>query len=127
MLEHLLKTSGYTKVLEDDGSFESQGRLENLLELISQAREFDIAIDKKSEQELKIDVALIDNEFAGDDISIIDPDSVFDRVGAFLEAVSLLAESDQANANDEAVTLMTLHTAKGLEYYHWTRRRTFPA
>ena len=116
VLEHLLKTSGYTKVLEDDGSFESQGRLENLLELISQAREFDIAIDKKSEQELKIDVALIDNEFAGDDISIIDPDSVFDRVGAFLEAVSLLAESDQANANDEAVTLMTLHTAKGLEY-----------
>lgn len=116
VLEHLLKASGYTKMLEDEGSFESQGRLENLLELFSQAREFDIAIDKKAEQESQNLGDLIIPAFAQGDEALIDPDSVFDRVGAFLEAVSLLAESDQTNASDETVTLMTLHTAKGLEY-----------
>jgi len=35
---------------------------------------------------------------------------------AFLEAVSLMTDIDQADFNKPAVTLMTLHSAKGLEY-----------
>ncbi len=116
VLEYLLEASGYKKMLEDEGSFESQGRLENLLELISQAREFDIAIDKKIEFAEQGDSGLEIPTFAHEDSTIFNPESVFDRIQAFLEAVSLLAESDQANANDESVTLMTLHSAKGLEY-----------
>lgn len=122
ILDHLLHSSGYMKMLEDEGSFESQGRLENLVELVSQAREFDNAIDVKwKEQQDERNSAVIDPQspdiaFAIEDERLLDPESPLDRVGAFLEAVSLLAESDQANANDEAVTLMTLHTAKGLEY-----------
>ncbi len=119
IVDYLLHSSGYIKMLEDENSFESQGRLENLIELVSQAREFDNAIDAKWKRD---DDAILDvnrdaqPEFAHEDERLLDPESPLDRVGAFLEAVSLLAESDRANADDEAVTLMTLHTAKGLEY-----------
>ncbi len=123
IVDHLLHASGYIKMLEEENSFESQGRLENLIELVSQAREFDVAIDVKWKDQrdnvTQIFAAQSDSvarTFAEEDERLLDPESPHDRVGAFLEAVSLLAESDQANANDEAVTLMTLHTAKGLEY-----------
>jgi DNA helicase II / ATP-dependent DNA helicase PcrA len=39
----------------------------------------------------------------------------WDTIGAFLEHVSLVMEND-AQAGDEAVTIMTLHGAKGLEF-----------
>lgn len=119
VLDHLLHASGYMKMLDEDGSFEAQGRLENLIELVSQAREFDSVIDvkwKEAKTKPTNPAQYNDGDFAYEDERLMDVESVFDRVGAFLEAVSLLAESDQANTNDEAVTLMTLHTAKGLEY-----------
>jgi DNA helicase-2/ATP-dependent DNA helicase PcrA len=47
----------------------------------------------------------------------ITPPAGLARVQAFLEAVSLVTDIDESPADDEsAVTLMTLHTAKGLEY-----------
>jgi len=39
-----------------------------------------------------------------------------ETVDAFLEEVSLVADSDEIAEDDSKVTLMTLHTAKGLEY-----------
>lgn len=39
-----------------------------------------------------------------------------ETVDAFLEEVSLVADSDEIEQDDSKVTLMTLHTAKGLEY-----------
>jgi DNA helicase-2/ATP-dependent DNA helicase PcrA len=121
VLDYLLQSSGYYRSLEEDGSFEAQGRLENLVELISQAREFDSAIDKKWKDTTS---RVVDSDGASDrieayqhdDEKLLDPTSPIERVNAFLEAVSLLAESDQANQSEESVTLMTLHTAKGLEY-----------
>lgn len=132
ILEHLLRSSGYMKMLEEENSFESQGRLENLIELVSQAREFDAALDLSatrtfaaSEETLGSDRFSTDAEreteskalkFRAEDEIVLDPTSAHDRVNAFLEAVSLLAESDQSKESEECVTLMTLHTAKGLEY-----------
>jgi len=40
----------------------------------------------------------------------------FDDVDAFLEQVSLVADTDDLTDDDSQVTLMTLHSAKGLEY-----------
>ncbi|PID98759.1 ATP-dependent DNA helicase PcrA [Candidatus Saccharibacteria bacterium] len=37
-------------------------------------------------------------------------------LAAFLEEVALISDLDTANLNDDAVTLMTLHSAKGLEF-----------
>ncbi len=39
-----------------------------------------------------------------------------DRLSSFLEDISLVSDTDQINRDDNAVTLMTVHSAKGLEY-----------
>jgi DNA helicase II / ATP-dependent DNA helicase PcrA len=41
----------------------------------------------------------------------------YETLGDFLEHVSLVMDND-ANANDEAITIMTIHAAKGLEFHH---------
>jgi len=40
----------------------------------------------------------------------------YDDVGEFLESVSLVADTDELSEDQSEVTLMTLHSAKGLEY-----------
>ncbi|HET7652625.1 MAG TPA: UvrD-helicase domain-containing protein [Acidimicrobiales bacterium] len=40
----------------------------------------------------------------------------YESTNAFLEAVSLVADADEYDADESSVTLMTLHTAKGLEF-----------
>jgi DNA helicase-2/ATP-dependent DNA helicase PcrA len=42
--------------------------------------------------------------------------SEYETLDGFLEAVSLVADADEVDEDDSRVTLMTLHTAKGLEY-----------
>ena len=79
LLDHLLDQSGYRAELEAEHSVESAGRLENLDELVGQAREYA-------------------------------------DVMAFLEDVSLVADADQIDEASGQVVLMTLHTAKGLEF-----------
>lgn len=39
-----------------------------------------------------------------------------DRLSSFLEDISLVSDTDQIDRDDNAVTLMTVHSAKGLEY-----------
>ena len=41
----------------------------------------------------------------------------YETLGDFLEHVSLVMDND-ANQNEDAVTIMTIHAAKGLEYHH---------
>ncbi len=93
-LEAILHRTGYLAELEAERSIESQGRLENLAELVGVAREFEVTAD---------------DEGSPSDIA------------AFLETVSLVADSDQlpdgaAGEGGTSVVLMTLHTAKGLEF-----------
>jgi DNA helicase-2/ATP-dependent DNA helicase PcrA len=78
IIQTALDSSGYLAELEAEASVESQGRLENLGELVGSAREFT-------------------------------------RVDEFLEQVSLVADTDQLDG-DNRVVLMTLHSAKGLEF-----------
>ncbi|HEX7166131.1 MAG TPA: DNA helicase PcrA [Acidimicrobiales bacterium] len=40
----------------------------------------------------------------------------YESTEQFLERISLVADTDEANVDDSSVTLMTLHTAKGLEF-----------
>jgi DNA helicase-2/ATP-dependent DNA helicase PcrA len=78
LLQSALELSGYLDELEADGSVEANGRLENLGELVGNAREFT-------------------------------------RIDEFLEQVSLVADTDELD-EDNNVVLMTLHSAKGLEF-----------
>ena len=76
-------------------------RRENLGELVAVAREF------------------ADDPIAGPsaDPADVDAGTVTPGLGDFLERVSLVADTDQIpDDEDGVVTLMTLHTAKGLEF-----------
>jgi len=81
-----LRDSGYLKMLEDDGSFEAKSRVENLSELLNSGIEF-----ANTHPE--------------------DP-----SIRAYITEVSLLAGIDSYSPDEESVSLMTIHSAKGLEF-----------
>jgi len=89
LAEAVLDRSGYLTALEESTDLQDASRIENLQELVSVAREFDGQHPE-------------DGSLSG-----------------FLEQVSLVADADQIPEGAEhggMVTLMTLHTAKGLEF-----------
>lgn len=113
MLEAILKRSGYLAELEAEHSIESQGRLENLQELVGVAREFDERVESGTGGALS-DIAGITTELDGN--ASTEPPMGVARLQAFLEGISLVTDMDTADGEMSAVTLMTLHTAKGLEF-----------
>ena len=100
LVEAVLERTGYRAELENSNDPQDLARLDNLNELVSVAHEFSI-----------------DRANAG---ALEDSDEDQPPVGVlaeFLERVSLVADSDELPDNDAGVvTLMTLHTAKGLEF-----------
>ena len=106
LISAVLDATGYRAELENSNDPQDGSRLENLNELVSVAREF------------SSDAA---NTLA---VSDADPEDVVEEgeaapgsLQAFLEKVSLVADADQIpDTENGVVTLMTLHTAKGLEF-----------
>jgi DNA helicase-2/ATP-dependent DNA helicase PcrA len=107
ILAGILKDSGYLDELSNSTDPQDESRLENLVELVSVAGEFVAAAHA-------VDVPDDEGELAA---GAPEPD---DSLPAFLERIALVADSDQIPDNDPeatgVVTLMTLHTAKGLEF-----------
>ena len=102
--DHIAKVSGLVKLLYDDKTIEGLNRYENVQELLNAIKEF---VDTPDEN--KKDKSL----------------------GAFLQEIALLTDADtEKETEQERVTLMTIHSAKGLEFKMcicgWFRRRSFP-
>ncbi|MFD9715398.1 DNA helicase PcrA [Streptomyces sp. NPDC059076] len=93
VLEAVLEQTGYLAELQASTDPQDETRIENLQELAAVALEFE--------------QARTEDEGAG-------------TLAEFLEQVALVADSDQIPDEDEdgsgVITLMTLHTAKGLEF-----------
>jgi len=90
-LARVLDRSGYLAALEREGGPEAESRLENLRELLR----------------------------AGDDFGRANagvPDEERSEIELFLDQVALVADVDFYDRRDECVSLMTVHTAKGLEF-----------
>ncbi|PYE19345.1 DNA helicase-2/ATP-dependent DNA helicase PcrA [Williamsia limnetica] len=109
LVEAIAERTGYRYELEGSSDPQDGARLDNINELISVAREFSAeaaAAETQPEAELDEDgLAAAEGE--------PDPGSL----AAFLERVALVADADQVPDDEEGVvTLMTLHTAKGLEF-----------
>lgn len=88
LVEEVLEKSGYRDMLKAEKTLEAESRLENIDEFLSVTKSF---------------------EERSDDKSLI----------AFLTDLALVADIDRLDEDDtagEAVTLMTLHSAKGLEF-----------
>ncbi len=82
LVELVIEKTGYRDMLEQEGSREAEGRLENLEELVSVASDYD------------------DTE---------------DGLSLFLDRVALATSVDEVDV-ENSVTLMTLHSSKGLEF-----------
>ena len=91
LLETVLNESGYLEALAAERTVEAEGRAENLEALVAGAAEFDIEREKEGESEMA-------------------------PLEEYLQQISLYTEQDSLQAEQELVTLMTLHNAKGLEY-----------
>jgi DNA helicase-2/ATP-dependent DNA helicase PcrA len=89
LLQETLSRSGYREALEAERTIEAQGRIENLDELVGVAREFD-ATPQESDELAPLE--------------------------AFLQQLALFSDQDAMEDSRGLVTLMTLHSAKGLEY-----------
>jgi DNA helicase II / ATP-dependent DNA helicase PcrA len=88
LAEAVLDRTGYVEALESSSDLQDASRVENLEELVSVAREFDGSHPEGT-------------------------------LAEFLEQVSLVADADEIPEGEDhggMVTLMTLHTAKGLEF-----------
>jgi DNA helicase-2/ATP-dependent DNA helicase PcrA len=102
--EAVLDRTGYVTELQASSDLQDASRVENLNELVAVAREFD-ALHSLPEQPPPPEAEL--------------PGPAPGSLADFLEQVSLVADADQIPEGEEhggQVTLMTLHTAKGLEF-----------
>ena len=105
ILESVLERSGYLTELEASDDPQDGTRVENLAELVAVAREF--AEDPQPGPSA--------------DPAEVEAGTVAVGLGDFLERVALVADADQIPDSPDGddsgvVTLMTLHTAKGLEF-----------
>jgi DNA helicase-2/ATP-dependent DNA helicase PcrA len=107
IVEAMLDQTGYLAELEAERTIEAAGRIENLSELVGVAREFDERLDAGDLSGLA-GIAGVEE--------VTEPPRGLARVQAFLEAVSLVTDLDEVPEQESIVTLMTLHTAKGLEF-----------
>lgn len=88
LVEEILEKSGYRDMLKAEKSLEAQSRLENIEEFLSVTKSFEDKNDDKSLVAFLTDLALVAD---------------IDRL-------------DEDGAAEEGVVLMTLHSAKGLEF-----------
>jgi len=111
IIEHVLHTTGLLDFYKTDK--EGQDRIENLEELVNAAESF-----VTQEGFGKDAVALPMDETAIADNAAPDAETgeILSPLAAFLTHASLEAGDNQAQAGQDAVQLMTVHAAKGLEF-----------
>ncbi|WP_149361117.1 DNA helicase PcrA [Lolliginicoccus suaedae] len=101
LVEMILDRTGYRAELEASNDPQDGARLDNLNELVSVAAEY-------SHESMRL---------RAEGVTAAEGEPEPGTLAAFLERVSLVADSDQIPESDSGVvTLMTLHTAKGLEF-----------
>lgn len=86
MVEEILDKTGYLEALINENTVESTTRIENIKELVTDAMEYE-----KTEEE--------------------EP-----TLAGYLEKISLVADVDNYDETQDVVVMMTLHSAKGLEF-----------
>lgn len=101
LIEMVAVKSGYKHFLLD-GSPEGEGRWENILELQG------VAVESRK---LKVE-----SQDAEEPIDTDELGGAFADLEKFLERVALVQDTDTYDPEAQAVTLMTLHSAKGLEF-----------
>jgi DNA helicase-2/ATP-dependent DNA helicase PcrA len=112
--EYVVKQSGLIQHHEKEGGEKARTRIENLEELVNAAKAFEVEAVPQDEA-LFMGSPNQDGEY----VQELQPEQeITDRyvLTAFLDKAALDAGDTQADDYDDAVQLMTLHSAKGLEF-----------
>ena len=91
LLREVIEKTGYIESLDSEDKEDAQARKENIDELINKAAAYEEAAEDRDEPA---------------------------TLSAFLEEVALVADIDSLDEEQDYVVLMTLHSAKGLEFPH---------
>ena len=91
LLREVIEKPGYMESLDSEDKEDAQARKENIDELINKAAAYEEAAEDRDEPA---------------------------TLSAFLEEVALVADIDSLDEEQDYVVLMTLHSAKGLEFPH---------
>lgn len=94
LVKEILDRSGYQEMLINQNTLESQTRLENLEEFLTVTQEFDRRYAEQEEVEERPE----------------------EKLAIFLNDLALVSDIDTLSEETSQVTLMTLHSAKGLEF-----------
>jgi len=90
LIDVVAAASGYREALKAERTADAEARLENLEELVAASEEFIAARRAEGEEDAGLE--------------------------AFLDSIALVADTDEFDPEAGGVTLMTLHSAKGLEF-----------
>ena len=112
LYDNVLNRSGYLKALEDAGTVEAESRIENIMEFKTVISEFEKGLADGSAQALRDEIRADRLALIGSEIDADEPS----ELSAFLEQITLMADIDNHDEDEDAVVLMTLHSAKGLEF-----------
>jgi DNA helicase-2/ATP-dependent DNA helicase PcrA len=97
MLEHIVDVSGLLEHYKKEKGEKGRARIENVEELINAARQFE-------------------DDFLEEEIEAEEDEPELDPLLEFLSYTALEAGEGQAGPGDDCVQMMTLHSAKGLEF-----------
>ena len=89
LLEEVIELTGYVAELQAEDTDESKARIENIDELISKTESYQEAMEEQGQPA---------------------------TLSGFLEEIALIADIDSVDPDQDYVLLMTLHSAKGLEF-----------
>jgi DNA helicase-2/ATP-dependent DNA helicase PcrA len=92
LIARVLAETGYLRSLEKEDTPEAEARLDNLRELLSSARDFHAANEEELADEERTELEL------------------------YLDQVALISDLDSYEDRQDRVSLMTVHSAKGLEF-----------
>ena len=105
----IIDKAGLIRALQDEGTDEARGRVENIQEFLGVVDEF---VQTHDAEESDFAAPTVGEDESAEPVRVLRGDSLAD----FIEWVRLRTDLDTVTEDGQAVTLMTVHSSKGLEF-----------
>ena len=112
--DQLLVKTGYLAALESEKTIEAEGRIENLMEFKTVIYDYEQEMGMERLVDAEMDVRDGYSDFV--DEFGEESESEGPTLAGFMEKISLMADVDNHDETQDAVVMMTMHSAKGLEF-----------
>ncbi len=109
VIERIIDDAGLIEALQNEGTDEARGRVENIQEFLGVVDEF---METHDVEDADFAAPTADGDPAVEPVRVLRGDSLAD----FIEWVRLRTDLDTVTEDGQAVTLMTVHSSKGLEF-----------